>query len=259
MTGRCSDRSNNRMSPRGTVGTIRTMVPTCVGDRESRGPRDHATTIFYMSRATPKKRVEWPARPGSWPAPAESRLPLAHRDHGPDGPNGPKGHRRVLATAAPGAPSFGSQVFAFAQASAGPSRLDGPDTVKGASNLRRTPSRRVLPNCWPGRPQAPSAGVRERHRLNRLSENPHGALVFYDELASWFSSFGRYSSDGDASGAAPSGTRLTTPAPTSATGLRTRDRRSPSRPPRVRSRAPSSQTDCASSGTRPPMTAYWRG
>jgi hypothetical protein len=56
MTSRCSDRSNDRMSLRGTAGTVGTMVPTCVGDRESRGPRDHARTIFYMSRATPEKR-----------------------------------------------------------------------------------------------------------------------------------------------------------------------------------------------------------
>jgi len=34
-----------------------------------------------------------------------------------------------------------------------------------------------------------------------MADNPHGALVFYDELASWFSSFSRYSADGDASGA----------------------------------------------------------
>ena len=34
-----------------------------------------------------------------------------------------------------------------------------------------------------------------------MANNPHGALVFYDELASWFSSFSRYSADGDTSGA----------------------------------------------------------
>jgi hypothetical protein len=34
-----------------------------------------------------------------------------------------------------------------------------------------------------------------------MAGNPHGAIVFYDELASWFSSFTRYSADGDASGA----------------------------------------------------------
>jgi Protein of unknown function (DUF3987) len=34
-----------------------------------------------------------------------------------------------------------------------------------------------------------------------MADNPHGALVFYDELAAWFSSFSRYAADGDASGA----------------------------------------------------------
>lgn len=34
-----------------------------------------------------------------------------------------------------------------------------------------------------------------------MADAPHGALVFYDELASWLSSFARYSADGDASGA----------------------------------------------------------
>jgi hypothetical protein len=34
-----------------------------------------------------------------------------------------------------------------------------------------------------------------------MADNPHGACVFYDELASWLASFGRYSGDGDSSGA----------------------------------------------------------
>jgi uncharacterized protein DUF3987 len=34
-----------------------------------------------------------------------------------------------------------------------------------------------------------------------IADNPHGALVFYDELAAWFSSFARYTADGDSSGA----------------------------------------------------------
>jgi hypothetical protein len=34
-----------------------------------------------------------------------------------------------------------------------------------------------------------------------MANTPHGALVFYDELAAWFSSFARYSADGDSSGA----------------------------------------------------------
>ena len=34
-----------------------------------------------------------------------------------------------------------------------------------------------------------------------MADNPHGAIVFYDELAAWFSSFARYAADGDASGA----------------------------------------------------------
>ena len=34
-----------------------------------------------------------------------------------------------------------------------------------------------------------------------MADNPHGALVFYDELAAWFSSFARYTADGDSSGA----------------------------------------------------------
>jgi hypothetical protein len=34
-----------------------------------------------------------------------------------------------------------------------------------------------------------------------MADAPHGALVFYDELASWLSSFARYSADGDSSGA----------------------------------------------------------
>jgi hypothetical protein len=50
-------------------------------------------TIFYMSRATPEKRKEWPARHGSRPARPRPRSSLAHRDHGPDGPNGPEGRR----------------------------------------------------------------------------------------------------------------------------------------------------------------------
>jgi hypothetical protein len=34
-----------------------------------------------------------------------------------------------------------------------------------------------------------------------MAGNPHGAIVCYDELASWLSSFTRYSADGDSSGA----------------------------------------------------------
>jgi hypothetical protein len=59
----------------GTIGTVGTMVPTCVGDRENRGPSDHVRTIFYMSRATPEKRKEWPARHGSRIARHQRALP----------------------------------------------------------------------------------------------------------------------------------------------------------------------------------------
>lgn len=142
---------------RGTIGAVGTMVPICVGGRENRGPGDHVRTIFYMSRATPEKRKEWPARHGSRPARPRPHSSLAHQDHGPGGPNGPDGCLE-----------FGKSGLRFAQAPTGPSRLDGPDTARGASNLRRTPSRRVVPKCWSGRPPALSAWDRERHRFNRL-------------------------------------------------------------------------------------------
>jgi hypothetical protein len=147
------------------------MVPICVGDRENRGPSDHARTIFYMSRATPEKRKVWSARPGSWPAGPRPSPSLAHRDHGPDGPDG--------------CLEFGKSGLRFAQAPPGPSRLDGPDTATGASNLRGTPSRRVVPKCWSGRPPAPWAWLRSGGRVNPLwaSRFPFQSVVCRDRLA----------------------------------------------------------------------------
>ena len=136
----------------------------CGRPRESRTARPCDDHLLYESR-DPRKKGR-PARPGSRRARLNS--PLARRDHGPDGPNGPDGHRRPLSTASPGVLRLGTQLFAFAQASPGPSRLDGPDTAKGISNLRRTPSRRVVPKCWSGRPQAPRASARSGGRLNPL-------------------------------------------------------------------------------------------
>ena len=51
------------------------MVPICVGDRKSRGPSDHTRTMVHMSRPTPEKRKEWPARPGSGSAGLGSASP----------------------------------------------------------------------------------------------------------------------------------------------------------------------------------------
>jgi hypothetical protein len=61
MTSCCPQLLRELNPRRGTTGTVGTMVPICVGDRENRGPSDHARTIFYMSRATPEKRKGWPA------------------------------------------------------------------------------------------------------------------------------------------------------------------------------------------------------
>jgi hypothetical protein len=132
---------------RGTVGT---MVPICVGDRENRGPSDHVRTIFYMSRATPEKRKVWSARPGSWPAGLRPSPSLAHRDHGPDGPDGPDGHRRPLSTAPPGVSSLGGRVSAFHRHRRDHLAATVPTRRRDPRGPRRTPNRRSTRSVRPG-------------------------------------------------------------------------------------------------------------
>jgi hypothetical protein len=63
----------------GTIGTVRTMVPTAGGSRERRDHPDQYWTIISMSRATPEKNED--RRPvGGWRI---FRAPIS-RDRGPD-------------------------------------------------------------------------------------------------------------------------------------------------------------------------------
>ena len=91
-----------------------------------------------------------------------------------------------------------------------------------------------------------------------MAETPHGSLVFYDELASWLSSFTRYSADGDSSGARAFWNKAYPPAGTKETGLKMKGRRSSSSAPPARLSEPSSLNGYVSSGARP-TTACWRG
>ena len=153
------------------------MVPRGGGGRVRRGPHDHLEAIIYMSRATPRKTkgtADWlgPGRAGSRQA-----APLAHRDHGPDGPDGPEGvdepRRRPPAPSrvSGGGPSLvtpGTRLAGGTMWASGP----GEATTRARGRSPSVGGGATVRTWFGARPQARSALVRSRLRLNRLWSSP---------------------------------------------------------------------------------------
>jgi hypothetical protein len=161
----------------GTIGTVGTMVPRGGGGRVRRGPHDHLEVIIYMSRAIPRKTKgtdDWlgPGRVGV-------RFRPPPRPPGPWSRRSRWSRRRRRASQAASRPvsSFRRRAFAC-HAGHSPRGRDhvgewsrrsddegsGPLAKRGGGATVRT---------WFGpRPQARSALVRRRLRLNRLWSSP---------------------------------------------------------------------------------------